>query len=120
MDHPLRERSCEPCRGGVPALDREEIAALLAWTPQWTVLAEPMRIERAWRLGSFAEALAFVQEVARIAERQGHHPDICFGWGYVRLSLHTHAIGGLHVNDFVLASKIDAWQSENPVDPSED
>lgn len=112
MDNPLRDRVCEPCRGGVPTLDGEEVKALIAWTPQWHVVADPPRIEREWRFKSFAEALVFVGDVARVAEAQGHHPDICFGWGYARVSTYTHAIGGLHVNDFVLASKIDALASD--------
>ena len=53
------------------------------------------------------QALAFVDKVGAIAEEEGHHPDISFGWGYATVSVFTHKIKGLHENDFILASKID-------------
>lgn len=104
----LREKSCVPCRGGTAALTIPEAEALRVETPGWLIRDAPVRIEREWRFRDFASALAFVQMVAGLAETEGHHPDIHFGWGYVRLSLHTHVIGGLHENDFILAAKIDA------------
>ena len=48
-----------------------------------------------------------MQRVAEIAEAEGHHPDVSFGWGYATISLHTHKIKGLHENDFIMAAKID-------------
>jgi 4a-hydroxytetrahydrobiopterin dehydratase len=70
----------------------------------------------------FREALAFVQEVGELAETEGHHPDISFGWGYVTVSLSTKKIKGLHENDFIMASKIDRVfdRSGRSLDPSSD
>ena len=65
------------------------------------------RIEKTFRFGSFQEALAFVQKVGEVAEAEGHHPDINFGWGYGTVSLRTKKIKGLHQNDFIMAAKID-------------
>ena len=65
------------------------------------------RIERTFRFSNFREALAFVGKVGELAEREGHHPDVSFGWGYATVSLQTKKIKGLHENDFILASKID-------------
>ena len=59
------------------------------------------------RFHNFREALDFVQEVGELAETEGHHPDISFGWGYATVSLSTKKIKGLHENDFIMASKID-------------
>jgi 4a-hydroxytetrahydrobiopterin dehydratase len=60
-----------------------------------------------FRLRDFREALTFVQKVGELAESEGHHPDISFGWGYATLSLRTKKIKGLHENDFIMAAKID-------------
>lgn len=103
----LVEKSCTPCRGGVPPLSREEAEALQAQAPDWALLDDAHRIERTFRLRNFAEALAFVQRVGELAEREGHHPDVSFGWGYATVSLRTKKIKGLHENDFILAAKID-------------
>ena len=65
------------------------------------------RIERTFRFRNFREALTFVQEVGELAETEGHHPDVSFGWGYAIVSLSTKKIKGLHENDFIMASKID-------------
>jgi 4a-hydroxytetrahydrobiopterin dehydratase len=64
-----------------------------------------------FRFGNFREALAFVQKVGELAEAEGHHPDISFGWGYGTVSLRTKKIKGLHENDFVMAAKIDRLAS---------
>jgi 4a-hydroxytetrahydrobiopterin dehydratase len=68
---------------------------------------EAHRIERAFRFRNFQEALSFVQQVGELAEAEGHHPDISFGWGYAIVSLRTKKIKGLHENDFIMAAKID-------------
>jgi 4a-hydroxytetrahydrobiopterin dehydratase len=118
MTASLAARACTACRKGMPRLDRAAAEALAAEVPGWSLCEnaggedargeDARRIERHYRFADFATAFAFVRGVADIAEEAGHHPDIAFGWGYVRLSLHTHAIGGLHENDFILAARIDA------------
>ena len=69
------------------------------------------RIEKTFRFGNFREALAFAQKVGELAEAEGHHPDISFGWGYGTVSLRTKKIKGLHENDFIMAAKIDRLAS---------
>jgi len=103
----LAEKTCTPCRGGIPPLTRAEAEGLQAQAPHWELRDDAHRIERTFRLGNFREALAFVQQIGELAEAEGHHPDISFGWGYVTVSLRTKKIKGLHENDFILASKID-------------
>jgi 4a-hydroxytetrahydrobiopterin dehydratase len=75
-------------------------------TSEWGVFDEARRIERTFRFKNFAEAFAFVQQVADLPEAEGHHPDISFGWGYVTVSLQTKKIKGLHENDFIVAAKL--------------
>ena len=65
------------------------------------------RIDRSFRFRDFREALTFVQEIGELAEAEGHHPDISFGWGNATVSLQTKKIKGLHENDFIMATKID-------------
>jgi 4a-hydroxytetrahydrobiopterin dehydratase len=103
----LASRECVPCRGGVPPLKGEELETLNAELDTWTVVEEH-HLNKVFKLGDFQEALAFVNRVGELAEEQGHHPDICFGWGRVEITIWTHKIDGLTESDFILAAKIDA------------
>jgi len=103
----LAQKSCTPCRGGVPPLDAEAARRLLANVPGWELLEDAHKIQRSYRFTDFKEALAFVGHVGALAEAEGHHPDVSFGWGYATVSLQTKKIKGLHENDFILAAKID-------------
>jgi 4a-hydroxytetrahydrobiopterin dehydratase len=107
MAETLTQKVCTPCQGGIPPLTPEEVARYAGQLQNWAVKDEARRIERAYRFGNFREALAFVDQVGALAEAEGHHPDLCFGWGYATISLQTHKIKGLHENDFILAAKID-------------
>ncbi|MFO1152805.1 MAG: 4a-hydroxytetrahydrobiopterin dehydratase [Rhodospirillales bacterium] len=111
MVNELTGKGCTPCRGGLPPLGADEARRYLAETPDWRLDAAATRIERHVRFADFGQALAFVNQVGALAEAEGHHPDICFGWGYCTLVLYTHKINGLHENDFILAAKIDALLS---------
>jgi 4a-hydroxytetrahydrobiopterin dehydratase len=102
----LAERQCVPCRGGVPPLQGDEINTLSDLLPDWEVVAEH-HLRREFKFKDFREALDFVNRAGELAEAQGHHPDICFGWGKVEVTIWTHKIDGLTESDFVLAAKID-------------
>jgi len=104
----LTAKTCTPCRGGVPPLSRAEAERLLAEAPGWTLNADATQIERSFKFPDFAAALAFVDRVGALAEEEGHHPDITFGWGYCRVVFWTHKIKGLHENDFIMAAKVNA------------
>jgi len=102
----LSAKECVPCRGGVPPLRGEEIANLLPELNGWEVVKEH-HLKKKYKFSDFREALAFVNRVGALAEEQGHHPDICFGWGSAEISIWTHKIDGLTESDFILAAKID-------------
>lgn len=102
----LASRECVPCRGGVPPLKGEELAKLGAQVEGWSVVDEH-HLTKVYKLPDFAESLAFVNRVGKLAEQQGHHPEICFGWGRVEITIWTHKIDGLTESDFILAAKID-------------
>jgi len=111
MSGTLAEKSCTPCRGGVPPLTADEALRLQGQAPDWQLRDDAHRIERTFRFRNFKEALAFVQRIGELAEAEGHHPDVSFGWGYATVSLSTKKIKGLHENDFIMASKIDRMLS---------
>ena len=103
----LAGKTCTPCKGGIPPLDVQEAERLRAEVPQWELRDGGLSIERTFKSRNFAEALNFVQQVGELAESEGHHPDISFGWGYATVRLQTKKIKGLYENDFILAAKID-------------
>jgi len=106
----LTEKRCVPCEGGTPALSDGEVRQLLGQVQGWK-LAQPKgmsaRIEKSFTFEGFMPGVDFVNEVARVAEDEGHHPDLMLRWGEVRVRLWTHAARGLTENDFILAAKID-------------
>jgi 4a-hydroxytetrahydrobiopterin dehydratase len=112
MAESLVEKNCTPCRGGVPPLSEHEAAAYQEQAPSWTLADEAKRIERTYRFRNFGQAFRFVERAAALAEAEGHHPDIAFGWGYATVSLQTKKIKGLHENDFIMAAKLDRIADE--------
>jgi 4a-hydroxytetrahydrobiopterin dehydratase len=102
----LAGKTCTPCRGGIPPMSNDDAREYLGQTPGWSLDPGGTRIERTFRFPNFAEALEFVDRVGALAEAEGHHPDIRFGWGYCTIELYTHKINGLHENDFIMAAKI--------------
>jgi 4a-hydroxytetrahydrobiopterin dehydratase len=107
MESALAEKSCTPCRGGIPPLSREEAEIYRRQAPDWALADAATRIERTYRFKNFREAFDFVERAAGLAEAEMHHPDISFGWGYATVSLRTKKIKGLHENDFIMATKLD-------------
>ena len=105
----LSAKKCVPCEGGVPRYSTAEAEAQLGALPAWRLTHDGTRIRRDVRLKNFREAVKLVNNVAALAEREQHHPDLHVeGYRNVWIEIFTHAIGGLSENDFILAAKIDA------------
>ena len=102
----LASKTCVPCRGGVPPLKGQQLADFQKQLPGWDVVDEH-HLTKTYKFPDFRKALAFVNKVGDVAEEQGHHPNICFTWGKVEITIYTHAINGLTESDFILAAKID-------------
>jgi 4a-hydroxytetrahydrobiopterin dehydratase len=103
----LNQKHCVPCEGGVDPLSESEIENYKAQlNNEWSVI-DNTKLRRQFRFETFLEAIEFVNKIAPIAEREQHHPDIYVFFNKVQIELFTHAIGGLHENDFIMASKID-------------
>lgn len=107
MNSILTQKKCVACESGMPPLTPEQLEEFQRQLKSPWNVKENKVIERRFKFKTFAEALKFVNKVGEIAEGEGHHPDISFGWGYAIISLTTHNIGGLSENDFILAAKID-------------
>jgi len=104
----LAEKSCEPCKGGVAPLDADAAAALLKdLHADWTLVESATMIERKLTFKGFAKAVYTANLAAYQADREGHHPDIAFGWGYCTIRFTSHEAGGLTENDFICAAKFD-------------
>lgn len=102
----LTQKLCKACEGGDPPLSEEQSNEYLKQVKEWNIKLNKF-LKKKFQFKNFKEALGFVNKIGEIAEKEGHHPDIKFGWGYVNIELSTHAIKGLSENDFIIAAKID-------------
>lgn len=103
----LSKEKCIPCRRGEAALNQDEIVSLKAHLPQWELLEVEgvLRLQRTFKFKNFAQALSFTNRIGAIAEEEDHHPALLTEWGKVTVTWWTHAVGGLHRNDFIMAAK---------------
>ena len=106
----LIDKKCKPCEGGVLPLDLSEIHKYQKKVDGWDIRKNNKNayfLEKNFKFKDFKKSQDFVNQVGKISEDEGHHPDIYFGWGYAKINIMTHAIEGLSENDFILAAKID-------------
>ena len=106
----LLDKKCIPCEGGVIPFDISEIHKYQKKVDGWDIIKgenEIFFLSKKFKFENFLNCQNFVNEVGKISEDEGHHPDISYGWGYAEIKVTTHAIEGLSENDFILAAKID-------------
>ena len=105
----LLKKKCAPCEGGVIPFNISEIHKYQKKVDGWSLIENEniFFLEKDFKFKNFVESQNFVNDVGKISEEEGHHPDIIFGWGYAKIKITTHAIKGLSENDFILAAKID-------------
>jgi 4a-hydroxytetrahydrobiopterin dehydratase len=103
----LSTQKCIPCELGGEPLNKDEVAFYIKDVPAWKVAGDNKKISRELKFKDFKEAMQFVNKVAELAESEGHHPDLHIHYNKVTLDLWTHEVGGLSVNDFIVAAKID-------------
>ena len=106
----LHKEKCVACDGSVPAFDTNEIHKYLKKVDGWDVKDDNDKnyyLIKDFKFVNFIESQNFINKVGELAEQEGHHPDISFGWGYCKIKIFTHAIKGLAESDFILAAKID-------------
>ncbi len=103
----LHDQHCVPCEGGVQPLSREEFTVYLEQIPKWDVTEGDKALVREFECKNFDEVIEKITGIARIAKTEGHHPDLnLHDFKKLTVRLSTHAIGGLSINDFVMAVKI--------------
>ncbi len=110
MNNDLLNKKCVPCEGGAIPFDISEIHKYQKKVDGWDIVKnnkDTYLLEKNFRFEDFIKSQDFVNLVGKISEKEGHHPDIYFGWGYAKINITTHAIEGLSENDFILAAKID-------------
>ena len=107
MTKELKHQKCQACSGNTPKFDEKQISDNLSKLDNWSVNDEQKMIYKKFNFKTFKQALNFTNQVGELADLEGHHPDISLGWGYALIMIHTHAIQGLSINDFILAAKID-------------
>ncbi len=112
----LADKTCAECAAGAPPLARGKVRALHAEVPAWEA-PNSHHLVRRFETKDFTSALDFVERIGALAEEQGHHPDLAFGWGWVEVKVWTHKIDGLSESDFVLAAKIDRLPPPEPPAP---
>jgi 4a-hydroxytetrahydrobiopterin dehydratase len=112
----LAKRKCVPCEGGVPRLTRPRIEQLLGQLGGgWKPIERGRRLTKRFTFPDFVTAVAFIDRMAVIAEKEQHHPDLCLhDYKILDVTLSTHAIDGLSENDFILAAKIDKLSDKPP------
>jgi 4a-hydroxytetrahydrobiopterin dehydratase len=110
----LINETCEACRFDAPRVRPEEREELGRQVPDWETVEidQVERLRRVFKLKDYAQALAFTNRVAEMAEAENHHPLIVLEWGKVTVEWWTHKILGLHRNDFIAAAKTDRIRSE--------
>lgn len=105
---PLYDQACLPCTGGIPLLSQAEVQENIALLhTDWLLDKKQKVITRKYGVKGFAKAVYLANLTAFLADQEGHHPDIAFGWGYCAVSFTTHDTGGLTINDFICAQKLD-------------
>lgn len=105
----LSSQHCKPCNGEVPALSASEVAEHATnIDPQWQLSEAGDALVRRFTFKGFAKAVYLANLCSWLADKEGHHPDIAFGWGYCEVTLTTHDLGGLSENDFIWAARLDA------------
>ncbi len=107
----LHEKTCKPCQGGEEPLKGKAIEPYRKQLSKAWQIQDEQHLERTFSFADFRQALDFTNQVGELAESEGHHPDICLGYGEVKIQLWTHKIGGLSEADFILAAKIDRIQA---------
>jgi len=106
----LHDKNCVPCKGSISPFAISEIHKYLKKVDGWDVKKKNDKtyfLEKNFIFKNFSESQKFVNKAGDISEKEGHHPDIKFGWGYAKIQIFTHKIKGLVESDFILASKID-------------
>lgn len=105
----LASKKCVPCEVGTPPMARKKAEEMIGEVDGWDLVDQDskLKIRKRFKFKTYLDGVDFVNKIAKVAQQEGHHPDLYVGWRKVTVNLMTYNIGGLSENDFILASKID-------------
>ena len=104
----LTKKHCIPCEGGIPPMSGKEENKYMKKVKEWNLSRKGIhKISRRFLFRTFLQAVDFVNKIAKLAEKEHHHPDLHLHYNKLDVDLYTHAVHGLSENDFILAAKID-------------
>ena len=105
----LKSGVCVPCEQGGEPMDATQISKYAPQVSQWELVDKEniAKLMHKFKFRNFAQAISFADKVGALAEKNGHHPKLVVEWGRVTVYWWTHAVGGLHRNDFIMAAKTD-------------
>jgi 4a-hydroxytetrahydrobiopterin dehydratase len=104
----LSDKKCAPCEGGVAPLSAAQARVYAEQLHKdWEIAQDSKSLKRSLKFKDFYRTMSFVNALAHVANIEDHHPDLEIGYGYCRVTFSTHSIGGLSVNDFICAAKLD-------------
>lgn len=104
----LAALACKPRKGPEHALDATRVRELLALLPEWTAATDGKSIAKTFKFANFYETLGFVNAIGWMANKQDHHPDLEAGYNRCIVHWSTHDVGGLSMNDFICAARVEA------------
>ena len=104
----LLDKTCTPCKGGIPPLSSEVASRLLLELERGWIINKSGQLYKEYNFNNFVEAIEFANKITELAEKEAHHPDLIISWGKCIIKIWTHKINGLTESDFILAAKIGA------------
>lgn len=107
----LCRQQCQTIAKGTPSLDEAQLHTYLKQVPQWTLTSSHAAIHREFHFKNYYETMTFVNAVAWVAHQQDHHPDLEVSFSRCKIIYTTHSVGGLSLNDFICAARVDTLLS---------
>jgi len=108
MTNDLSEKKCIPCKGGIPALSKEQCSELInKLHSDWSLIDGETKLSRSVKTKDYKEAWEILNKISIIAEDEWHHPDLHLSFGSLNIKIWTHKINALVESDFVFAAKVD-------------
>ena len=103
----LANKTCIPCQGGVPPLNKDECITLLKSLDDWNMNGEANRLSKSFSFKDFNQAMELAVKIGKMADEQWHHPELKVGFGHLDIEVWTHKINGLVESDFIFCAKVD-------------
>jgi len=109
----LAKKTCIPCQGGVPPLEKEQCKKMMELlNDDWQLSEEANKLRLSLTFDNFEKPMQLAQDIGQMADEQWHHPELHIGYGHLDVEVWTHKIDGLVESDFIFAAKVDEIRRE--------